>query len=125
MKKIIAFTLMIGGFLACNSTEEKKATSEPVKKNEITDNPDYNAGLDLVTKSDCFTCHKFNEKLVGPSYKDVANKYPNTPENISLLGDKIINGGQNVWGTVPMTAHPTITKADAEKMVKYILLLKD
>jgi cytochrome c len=88
-------------------------------------NPDYDAGLNLVAKSDCFQCHKLREKLVGPAYGDVANKYPNTPENINLLSDRILKGSQNVWSPVPMLAHPSITKTDAEKMVKYILLLKD
>jgi cytochrome c551/c552 len=29
-----------------------------------------------------------------------------------------------VWGSVPMPAHPALTKADAEKMVTYILTRK-
>jgi cytochrome c len=101
-------------------------TGEPVqKKNAAMDNPDYDAGLNLIAKSDCFTCHKLREKLVGPSYGDVANKYPNTPESIDTLSNRIIKGSQSIWGPVPMLAHPSITKVDAEKMVKYILLLKD
>ena len=89
------------------------------------DNPDYDAGLNLAAKSDCFTCHKLREKLVGPAWGDVAKKYASTPENINMLSDKVIKGGQGVWGPVPMAAHPALAKADAEKMVKYILLLKE
>jgi cytochrome c len=33
-------------------------------------------------------------------------------------------GGSGVWGQVPMTPHPNLSVADAEQMVKYILLLK-
>lgn len=126
MKKLILSAVIALGLFACNSAEEKTKTVEPEQKtNAAMDNPDYDAGLNLVAKSDCFTCHKLREKLIGPSYGDVANKYPNTAENINLLSDRIIKGSQNVWGPVPMTAHPDITKADAEKMVKYILLLKE
>lgn len=125
MKKIIAFAIIVTSFFACNSAEEKTKTGEPEQKNTAMDNPDYDAGLNLIAKSDCFTCHKLREKLVGPSYGDVANKYPNTPETIDTLSNRIIKGAQGIWGPVPMTAHPAITKADAEKMVKYILLLKD
>jgi cytochrome c len=126
MKKIIAFTILTISFFACNSTEEKTKTGEPEqKKTAAMDNPDYDAGLNLIAKSDCFTCHKLREKLIGPSYGDVANKYPNTPETIDTLSDRIIKGSQNVWSPVPMAPHPAISKADAEKMVKYILLLKD
>ena len=126
MKKIIVSMAICLCLFACNSTEEKTKPVEPEqKKNAAMDNPDYDAGLNLIAKSDCFTCHKLRETLVGPSYGDVAKKYPNTPENINLLSDRIIKGSQNIWGPTPMLAHPGITKADAEKMIKYILLLKE
>jgi cytochrome c len=126
MKKLIASAIIALGLFACNSAEEKTKTGEPEqKKTAGMDSPDYDAGLNLVAKSDCFTCHKLREKLIGPSYGDVANKYPNTPETIDTLSKRIILGSQGIWGTVPMAAHPAITKADAEKMVKYILLLKE
>ncbi len=126
MKKLIAVTIISLGLFACNNAGEKTKTSEPEqKKNVAIDNPDYDAGLNLIAKSDCFTCHKLSEKLIGPSYGDVAIKYPNTPATIDTLSNRIMKGSQGIWGTVPMAAHPAITKADAEKMVKYILLLKE
>ena len=125
MKKIIAFAILSISMFACNSAEEKTKTTEPEqKKNAAMDNPDYNAGLNLIAKSDCFTCHKLRDVSVGPPYGEVAKKYANTPENINLLADRILKGSQGVWGTVPMLAHP-IPKEDAIKMVKYILLLKE
>ncbi len=126
MKKIIAILFVTTGIIACNSGDDKSNTAAPAQKaNVAMDNPDYDAGLNLIAKSDCFTCHKLREKLVGPSYGEVANKYPNTAENINLLADRIMKGSQGIWGTVPMLAHPNIKKEDAEKMVKYILLLKE
>lgn len=126
MKKLIASAIIALSLFACNSAEEKTKTGEPEqKKNAAMDNPDYDAGLNLIAKSDCFTCHKLRETLVGPPYGEIAKKYPNTPETIDTLVNRIINGSQNIWGPVPMLAHPAITKADAEKMVKYILLLKE
>jgi cytochrome c len=41
-----------------------------------------------------------------------------------MLASKIIKGGQGVWGAIPMTPHSSLSEADAEQMVKYILLLK-
>jgi len=81
-------------------------------------------GQTLISNSDCLGCHKVNEKLVGPAYVEVANKYAPTKANEELLAGKIINGGSGVWGDVPMAAHPTISKEDATEMVKYILSLK-
>ena len=33
------------------------------------------AGAQLIAKSDCSTCHKEQEKLIGPAFVDVAKKY--------------------------------------------------
>lgn len=106
-------------------TATAAATEPAAASNDITTNPDYTAGLALIGKSDCLTCHKVTEKLIGPAYKEVAVKYAGVDTAVAYLSHKIIAGGQGVWGTVPMTAHPAISQADAEQMVKYILLLKD
>jgi cytochrome c len=70
-------------------------------------------------------CHKVTEKLIGPAYKDVAVKYAGSDTALAYLSKQIIAGGSGVWGTVPMTPHPELSQADAEQMVKYILLLKN
>lgn len=80
-------------------------------------------GESLVNASDCKTCHHRENKLIGPSHTDVAKKYEFTQANVTLLATKIINGGTGVWGEIPMTAHPDINQADAEKMARYVLSL--
>ncbi|AZI23945.1 cytochrome C552 [Pedobacter sp. G11] len=82
------------------------------------------AGEKLINKSDCIGCHNKVNKIIGPSYTEIAKKYPATEKNINYLADKIIKGGTGVWGTMPMTAHATLKPADAKLMVKYILSLK-
>jgi len=82
------------------------------------------AGEGLVKKSDCLACHNATKKIVGPAYSSVAAKYEASDANIETLADKIINGGSGVWGAVPMSPHPAVSKADAIEMVKYILSLK-
>ncbi|MDJ0364199.1 c-type cytochrome [Hymenobacter sp. H14-R3] len=83
-----------------------------------------NKGAQLIAGSDCGGCHKQNEKVVGPSYVEIAQKYPATAANIAMLGNKIITGGKGNWGEIPMTPHPTLALADAKEMTKYILSLK-
>ena len=85
---------------------------------------DYDKGLALIGSSDCLTCHKLNEKFVGPAYKDVANRYTANPDTINMLAGKIINGGAGRWGEVPMTSHPNLSKEDAVQMVKYVLAIE-
>lgn len=119
----IALMAFIGACGDNAGSEKKDAKTETVAA-EPSANPDYQKGLELVAGSDCLTCHKVSEKLTGPAYKDVAAKYENTDDNVTLLADKIIKGGQGVWGPIPMTPHASLSEADAKQMVKYILLLK-
>ncbi|MBC6989559.1 MULTISPECIES: c-type cytochrome [Hymenobacter] len=81
-------------------------------------------GAKLITASDCTSCHKERDLLVGPAYTAVAQKYPATDANITMLANKIIQGGKGNWGEVAMTPHPGVPVEDAKEMVKYILSLK-
>lgn len=79
-------------------------------------------GLALMKGSDCFTCHRVGQKLIGPSYNDVATKYKGADDaKITELANKVIKGGAGNWGTVPMKAHPEITLENAKKMVQWVL----
>jgi cytochrome c len=88
-------------------------------------NQPVSKGDSLIASSDCGTCHKPTEKLIGPAFADIAKKYEATSERIDSLAGKIIKGGAGVWGEIPMTAHPDIKPSDAKEMVKYILSLKN
>ena len=125
MKRILFPLFTLSVLIACNSggsKDEKKDNNTEIE--DITQNPDYQKGLEILANNDCLTCHKVDEKLTGPSYRDVANKYAGVDTAITYLTGKIINGGMGVWGSVMMVPHPGISQADAEAMVKYILLLK-
>jgi cytochrome c len=80
-------------------------------------------GESLVKAGDCKTCHHPTNKIIGPSHTEVAKKYEFTQASVTLLATKIISGGTGVWGEIPMTPHPDITQADAEKMARYVLSL--
>ncbi len=79
-------------------------------------------GAQLIASSDCSTCHKEQEKLVGPAFADIAKKYTSSDAVIDTLANKIINGGSGNWGTVPMSAHASISKDDARTMVKIYII---
>jgi cytochrome c len=81
-------------------------------------------GAALIQKNDCLTCHKLDQKIIGPAYNDVANKYTASPAVIDTLANKIIKGGSGNWGNIAMSPHPTLSMTDAQHMVKYILSLK-
>jgi cytochrome c len=81
-------------------------------------------GAQLIAASDCGSCHREREKLLGPAYHDVALKYPSTPANIAMLSQHVINGGAGHWGDIAMTPHPGLSETDAREMVRYVLSLK-
>ena len=129
MRRFLIVPLALAVLVACNSenkpADEKKTDTPAASSNDVTKNPDYQRGLALIGKSDCFTCHAINDKINGPAYSDVANKYAGAPDTIvTHLAKKIIEGGTGVWGEIPMTPHATLSQEDAEAMVKYVLLLK-
>lgn len=127
MKKYYV-ALVFLALVSCKSgsdNKDAKPAEAAAAKTDVSANPDYSKGLELVAKSDCLTCHKVSEKLTGPAYKDVAMKYESTDENIKMLAEKIIKGGQGNWGPIPMTPHASLSEADAQQMVKYILLLRN
>lgn len=80
------------------------------------------SGQTLIETSDCMACHNADERMIGPSYKEIAEKY--SEKDIEILASKIIEGGSGNWGSVPMQAHPQFSKEDAKKMVEYILKQK-
>ena len=130
MKRIITICLLTTGIYACNNgTGDAKtvAKAEPtqIAKADPTDSPEFQKGLDLIKNSDCATCHKIDERLIGPGFREIANKYPNTPETIDTLAHKIIKGGQGNWGSIPMAAHDNLPLEDARSLAKYVLLLKN
>lgn len=130
MKKTLLVLATVGFIVACNNGETKTTTPEPApataetKPEPAPSNPDYDKGLAIEVKQNCNTCHKIDEKLIGPSYKDIANKYENTEDMVEKLAKKVIEGGQGVWGEVPMAAHPELSEDDAKAIVKYIMTFK-
>lgn len=99
-------------------------------------------GLDLAKKSGCLACHSVDKKVVGPAWKDVAEKYKGQKEITATLTDgtvekgspkdvlvkKVHKGGKGNWtqvsGGVPMPPYsPRVSDADIDKLVDFVLSL--
>lgn len=81
----------------------------------------FAVGKKLIDGSDCFACHKKQEKSIGPSYWDIATKYKGDDAALENLAGKVISGGSGVWGETAMAGHPQLSSDEAAEMVKYIL----
>ena len=115
-------------FMSCGSNADKDAAKTDTVASAApaapTPDPMVKEGLELISKSDCLTCHKVNEASVGPAYSLVAAKYAGNQAGQDSLVNKIIKGGAGNWGAVPMMAHPNLAPEDVKKMVAYVMSLK-
>jgi cytochrome c len=69
-------------------------------------------------------CHHQQEKLIGPSFSSIANKYQASqtdPATISRLTEKLKQGGSGVWGDVPMPPQKQIRDEDLISLLQWIL----
>ena len=83
------------------------------------------SGKNLMLSMDCKSCHKQEEKSIGPSFVQVSQKYIKDPNVTNYLTQKIIKGGSGVWGEVAMAAHPTLSDNDAKQIVSWIMSLSN
>jgi len=82
------------------------------------------AGEDLARNSGCLACHSVDKKLVGPGYKDIANKYRGDKAAPAALAKKVKEGGKGVWGDIPMPPNAHVKDADIATIVNWVLSLK-
>lgn len=140
MKKIIIAISFLAFMVSCSSGGEQQPTDPDMDATVAQDDSVYKedsgdtseetasadnsleAGLALIEGSDCRTCHQNDTRVIGPSYKEVAEKY--SEEDIDVLVSHIIDGSVGIWGEIPMTPHLDLSEEDARLMVKYILSLE-
>ena len=80
--------------------------------------------LALAKQKNCLACHAVDAKIVGPSYKSVAEKYAGQPGAEQMLVNAVLHGHVGTWGQVPMPANTDVTPAQAKQLVEWILSLK-
>ncbi len=76
----------------------------------------------LAQKSGCLMCHGIKTAVLGPAYKDVAQKYKGDKTAEARLVEKVKAGGSGVWGKMAMPANsPAVKDDDIKTIVKWIL----
>ena len=82
-------------------------------------------GTQLLLKSTCLSCHSAQNKLVGPSFVELAGRYQASEATLKTLVGKVKNGGSGAWGKIAMPAHPQYSDTDVTSMLQAILLTED
>ena len=80
-------------------------------------------GRTLMQSLDCQSCHKIDQKSIGPDFTSVAAKYKDNSKTRDYLANKIIKGGSGVWGPTAMPGHPNLPAEDAHTIVTWVLSL--
>jgi cytochrome c len=73
----------------------------------------------LLNQHSCTACHAQDRKLVGPSFKEIADKYAGKADAAAYLAGKIKNGGVGAWGQIPMPAQG-LPQQDAQALAKWL-----
>jgi cytochrome c len=63
----------------------------------------------MAQKKGCLACHGVENKIVGPSFKEIAAKYKGDDSAAATLEEKVIKGGSGVWGSIPMPPKALVT----------------
>ena len=88
----------------------------------------------LAKATGCLACHTVDKKLIGPTYKEVAQKYASQKGAEAKVAETIIKGTPVPAGagwqkagkaTLPfMPPNTTVKPDEADKLAKWILGLK-
>jgi cytochrome c len=79
------------------------------------------ASAELAKSKNCVACHSVERKMIGPSYKAVAERYGKDESAIKVLSEKVVKGGGGNWGQMPMPPQPGVSPEEAEALVNWIL----
>ena len=85
---------------------------------------DPKAAEALAKSSGCLACHTVDKKLIGPGFKEIADKYRKDKGAEASLIKKVKEGGKGAWGDIPMTPNAHVKDEDIKTMVQWILSIK-
>lgn len=77
------------------------------------------AAFALAQKNTCTACHGVENKIVGPGFREIAQRYASRADAEAYLVAKIKSGGQGVWGAIPMPPQ-ALSDADAAALARWV-----
>ena len=77
------------------------------------------AAVALLKKHACVACHGMENKLIGPSFRDIATKHAGRADDVAYLAGRIRSGGAGVWGATAMPAQ-ALGEADARTIAQWL-----
>ena len=78
----------------------------------------------IATNMGCFACHHIENKMVGPSFRQIAAKYRGRSDAIEFLSNRVRKGGPGSWGPTPMVPTDVTKLSDADLKAVLVWILK-
>ena len=76
--------------------------------------------LALADKYTCTACHAVEGRLVGPGFREIAEKYQGRPDAVAYLAGRVKAGSAGVWGAIAMPAQPSVPDADLQSLARWL-----
>ena len=127
----LLLTLSIGlSIISCGEKKETDAMGNPINQteNSVNQTP-KELGKELFEgKGMCATCHKADQKIVGPSIKDISKIYTDKKASISLFlqgeTDPIVDPSQYEIMKANLEITKAMTEAEVQALETYMLSIK-
>lgn len=125
MKRLVIATLLLGFLVSCkDKKQEDKPALYPdtIKETEAGNSAQIELGKSLFTgKGQCASCHKSNQKIIGPSIETIAKIYQEqNADMVAFLkgeADPIVDPSQ----FAVMQANLSITKELSEEQLQALV----
>lgn len=91
----------------------------------ITSEIDADQAKALHNELGCVACHGIGDStLVGPGYKEIAERYDMDEESVAKLIRAVRTGSSGAWGPHHMPPNPRISEEEVEFLLSWILSLE-
>ncbi|AWB34289.1 c-type cytochrome [Orrella marina] len=81
-------------------------------------------GTALAKSSACLACHQIDSRRVGPSFKQISERYAGQSDAVEILVDSVRKGGRGKWGAIPMPAQAQVSPENARNLAEWILAIE-
>lgn len=78
----------------------------------------------LLQANGCMSCHAKLEKVVGPAFVSVADKYRGDKDAVAALAQSIQNGSKGKWGRIAMPPHASLSPEELKAMARHVLAMQ-
>ncbi|HVE89390.1 MAG TPA: c-type cytochrome, partial [Burkholderiaceae bacterium] len=75
---------------------------------------------DLLARLACTGCHGMTNKIIGPGFNEIATRYAGRTDAQTYLSKRIKDGGQGVWGAIPMPPQAALRESDIDEIARWL-----